>query len=108
MEITSLPVWIQEVVDQIANTFQPRRIVIFGSYARGDQDHESDVDLFVEMETELSPPERAVAIASMFGIRPWSMDLVVYTPEEVRQLQGIHGTLLSHIEQEGEVLYERA
>ncbi len=108
MEVKSLPKWVNEAVEQIATAFHPRRIVMFGSYARGDQDRESDVDLFIEMETALSPPERAVAIASLFGLRTWSMDVVVYTPEEVEQSRGIHGTLLSQIEREGTVLYEQA
>jgi hypothetical protein len=32
--------------------------------------------------------------------------LVVYTPEEVKRLHGVAGTLLSVIEREGRVLYE--
>jgi len=35
------------------------------------------------------------------------MDVVVYTPEEVKRLRSVHGTLLSVIEAEGKVLYER-
>lgn len=108
MEIKSLPKWITEAVSEIAEAFHPQRIVMFGSYARGDQDYDSDIDLFVEMETSLSPPERAIAVASIFGLRPWSMDLIVYTPQEVERLQGIQGTLLSQIEREGIVLYEQA
>jgi hypothetical protein len=48
-----------------------------------------------------------VEISSVFGLRPWSMDVVVYTPEEVRKLRGIHGTLLSLIEAQGKLLFER-
>lgn len=102
-----LPIWIEGTVDTIAKAFQPERIVLFGSHARGEADQESDIDLFIEMETSLSPPERAIAISELFGLRPWSMDLIVYTPAEVEKLQGIHGTLLSQIEQEGQVLYEK-
>jgi predicted nucleotidyltransferase len=102
-----LPELLKQTVDTIAEAFQPERIVLFGSHARGDADQESDIDLFVEMETRLSPPERAIAISNLFGLRSWSLDLVVYTPDEVKRLKGIHGTLLSEIEQEGQVLYER-
>jgi hypothetical protein len=35
------------------------------------------------------------------------MDIVVYTPEEVRRLRDVKGSLLSMIEKEGKVLYER-
>ena len=46
-------------------------------------------------------------MSAIFGLRPWSLDVVVYTPEEVERLRGIHGTLLSIIETEGRLLYER-
>ena len=97
----------EHITRTIVAKFNPRRIVVFGSHARGEARADSDLDLFVEMETPASPPERAVEISSAFGLRPWSLDVVVYTPEEVRRLRGINGTLLSLIEAEGKVLYER-
>ena len=100
-----------ELLDQITRTiverFHPRRIILFGSRARGEATSESDLDLFIEMETQARPPERAVEVSSAFGLRPWSLDLVVYTPEEVRRLRKINGTPVSVIEAEGKVLYER-
>jgi HEPN domain-containing protein/predicted nucleotidyltransferase len=87
-----LPDWLEQTVETIAETFHPERIVLFGSHARGEANLESDIDLFIEMETSLSLPERAIAISDLFGLRPWSLDLVVYTPDEVRKLHGIHGT----------------
>lgn len=97
----------EHITRTIVEKFNPRRIVLFGSHARGEAQPDSDLDLFIEMETEARPPERAVEVSSVFGLRPWSLDVVVYTPEEVRRLRGIHGTLLSFIEAEGKVLYER-
>ena len=92
----------------IAERFRPRRIILFGSYARGAASAESDVDLFVEMETPLRPPERAIAVSAVFGLRHWPLDVVVYTPEEVQRLRNVRGTLLSIIEAEGVVLYEQS
>jgi len=96
------------VTRTIVARFHPKRIVLFGSYARGDADEESDLDLFVEMETSRRPPERAIEIASVFGLHPWPMDIFVYTPEEVKQLRGKGGTLLEEVEREGRVLYEQS
>jgi predicted nucleotidyltransferase len=98
---------LEHITRTIVEKFNPRRIVLFGSRARGEAGPDSDLDLFIEMETTDRPPDRAVEISSVFGLRPWSMDLVVYTPEEVSRLRGIHGTLLSLIEAEGKLLYER-
>jgi len=94
------------ITKTIVERFHPRRIILFGSHARGEARAGSDVDIFVEMESEAPPPRRAVAISSVFGLRPWSMDLVVYTPQEVEKLRGVGGTLLSLIEAEGKPLYE--
>jgi hypothetical protein len=49
-----------------------------------------------------------VEIASIFGLRPWPLDVVVYTPAEVERLRNVRGTLLSIIEAEGRLLYERS
>ncbi len=98
---------IEQITRTIVERFQPRRIVLFGSRARGDYRPDSDLDLFVEMETPLSPPERATAIRTVFGLHWWPMDILVYTPEELARLKDVVGTLLYTIEREGEVLYER-
>jgi len=99
---------LEEIAETIVKRFNPVRVVLFGSHARGQETEDSDVDLFVEMETDRRPPERAIEVSAVFGLRPWSMDVVVYTPAEVEQLKDVHGTLLSAIEAEGEVLYERS
>lgn len=98
---------IESITQTIVERFDPRRIILFGSHARGEADTESDLDLFVEMETSSRPPERVSEVSSVFGLRTWPMDLVVYTPQEVERLRNVRGTLLSIIEAEGRVLYER-
>jgi predicted nucleotidyltransferase len=91
----------------IVERFHPRRIVLFGSFARGDAGPDSDVDLFIEMESTQRPPERTMEISGAFGLRPWPLDVVVYAPDEVRHLRGVRGTLLATVEQEGKTLYEQ-
>jgi hypothetical protein len=59
------------------------------------------------MESSLRPPDRVIEVSSIFGLRSWPY-LVVYTPQEVERLKGMKGSLLSAIEKEGKVLYERA
>jgi predicted nucleotidyltransferase len=99
---------LEEITAKIVEQFHPVRVVVFGSHARGQAREDSDVDLFVEMETDRRPPERAIEVSAIFGLRPWSLDVVVYTPAEVARLKTIRGTLLATIESEGETLYERS
>jgi predicted nucleotidyltransferase len=99
---------IEEITNRIADAFHPRLIVLFGSRARGDARPDSDIDLMIVMDTTASPIDRAIAVRSLFGLRTWSLDVVVYTPAEVDHLRGINGTLASVIDVEGRVVYERA
>ena len=99
---------LEEITQTIVERFNPVRVILFGSHALGQETEDSDLDLFVEMETDRRPPERAIEVSAVFGLRPWSLDVVVYTRAEVERLRKVKGTLLSIIEGEGEVLYERA
>jgi len=98
---------LEEIAAKIVERFKPVRVVLFGSHPRGEAGEDSDLDLFVEMETDQRPPERTIEVSAIFGLRHWPLDVVVYTPAEVERLRGVRGSLLSIIEEEGEVLYER-
>jgi predicted nucleotidyltransferase len=107
MEAIEADALLKQVTRQIVERFHPERIVLFGSRARGEARSDSDLDLFIEMATDRRPPERAMEVASIFGLRSWPLDVVVYTPAEVKRLRKVQGTLLSVIESEGRLLYER-
>lgn len=98
---------IQHVVRTIVAQFHPRRIILFGSHARGDATPDSDIDLFIEMNTPLDYWERARAVLQLFHGRRWAMDVIVYTPEEVARFSGRVGSIFYVIEREGKVLYEQ-
>jgi uncharacterized protein len=99
---------IDDVVATIVDRFHPRRIVVFGSQARGAGGPDSDLDLMVEMESDLRPVERAIAVGDLFPDRRFPLDVVVYTPEEIARDTGVVGTLLSMIEGDGRTVYEQA
>ena len=98
---------IEEIVRKIVEAFRPRRIMMFGSRARGETRPDSDLDLMVEMETHDPPAQRVRVINGLFGLHRWDMDLVVYTPQEVKQQRQYRNSLVRLIESEGKVLYEQ-
>ncbi len=99
---------LEHITRTIAERMRPSRIVLFGSRARGTADPDSDYDVMVEMESDLSPPQRAIAIDELFPDRDWSFDILVFTPEEVRRWRDDIGMVLYDIEREGRVLYTRS
>jgi predicted nucleotidyltransferase len=98
---------LDHVTRTIVERFHPKRIIVFGSHAQGNASPDSDLGIFIEMDTPRRPPDRAIEVSEVFGLRPWPLSVVVYTPEEVQRLRHIHGTLLSVIEKEGKVFYEQ-
>jgi predicted nucleotidyltransferase len=75
---------LDDVTRTIVERFHPKRIVLFGSYARGDARPDNDLDLFIEREFPRRPPERAADVSAIFRLRPWPLEVVLYTPDEVK------------------------
>lgn len=98
---------LDEIVHTIVENFHPERIILFGSRARGEASPESDVDLFIEMETNLPKRERSRRIRRAFHVYPCPMDIVVYTPAELRHWAVAPASLAATVLREGKILYER-
>jgi predicted nucleotidyltransferase len=98
---------LKEIGRQIAREFDPERIVLFGSHARGDATEISDVDLLVVARTSAPKPKRSVPIYSLLRDYPFSKDILVYTPEEVEAYRHLKASLIHRALDEGIVLYEK-
>lgn len=91
--------------DRIAHEFQPERIILFGSYAYGTPDDDSDVDLLVILPFKGKPTRKALEILNKMnpGI---SLDLLVRTPEHVKERLGNRDWFIYEIIEKGLTLYE--
>lgn len=98
---------LETVTAKMVEYLKPERIILFGSRSRGDSNPDSDYDFLIEMKTDLRKPEREIAVHKLFRYRDWSMDVFVYTPEEIRRWRDDVGTIVHMAENEGRVLYER-
>lgn len=99
---------VEEIVRKIVSAFNPLRIVLFGSRARDRASINSDIDLFVEMETSLPVVDRRTEIRRLLWPPRCAVDILVYTPAEVAERRNVIGSIVRTIEREGKVLYERA
>ncbi len=99
---------IDEIVTKIANVINPKRIILFGSYAVEKANDESDLDLLVVVEdTDLPQHKRARLIRKhLWGITDIPKDIVVYTEKEIKEWQGVKSSFISNVLEYGKVVYE--
>jgi predicted nucleotidyltransferase len=96
-----------EIVRRIVEKFDPEKIILFGSYAYGQPHADSDVDLFVVMESTLSAAYRSLEICRLIRPRPFPVDIIVKTPQEVAQALHKGDYFIKEIVERGRVLFER-
>ena len=99
---------LQQIEDfgrRIGEEFRPRKVVLFGSYARGAATADSDVDVLVVMPFEGRPVDKSVEIRLKTN-PPFPLDLLVRTPEVVRRRIEMGDCFLRDILRDGKVLYE--
>ena len=98
---------IQEIVDVIAEKFNPDQIILFGSYAYSAPRRGSDVDLLVVMETEKNVIEAAIDVRHELPLRSFGLDLLVRTPADIEQRIAVNDSFIKEIVTKGRTLYER-
>jgi uncharacterized protein len=96
---------IQAFSQQIAEKFQPDRIILFGSYAYGQPTPDSDVDLLVILPFEDLPVYKAIEIRRAVK-SPFPLDLMARTAEQIQQRLDMGDFFIQDIVQKGHVLYE--
>jgi predicted nucleotidyltransferase len=95
---------IRRFARRIAERFHPDKIILFGSYAYGTPHAESDVDLLAIMPAR-NVIDQSIRIGLAFE-PPFSLDLIVRTPWQVKRGLRDDDWFLREIVEKGKVLYE--
>ncbi|MBI2858543.1 MAG: nucleotidyltransferase domain-containing protein [Chloroflexi bacterium] len=100
---------ISEVVDTLKREYQPEKIILFGSYAYGKPNRDSDIDLFIIKETDKERVDRIGEVMRLLhdSRREISIEPLVYTPIEVKKRLAIGDQFVEEVIEKGEVLYAR-
>ena len=98
-----------ELLDPVVAYFHPRRVILFGSHARGDAGPDSDIDLLVVVDDD-TPAEKVTLRAGMESRRGYhaSADVIPVREETFRRMCGIPGTLSRAAVLDGVTVYEKA
>lgn len=109
------PLWaitpekIKEAVKKIVDFEQPKRVILFGSAARGDTNINSDVDFLVVTRDEVeSPRKESVRIRRALRGLSMPMDILVISEERLKELGNRPGLVYREALRGGKVVYEAA
>jgi predicted nucleotidyltransferase len=96
---------IQAFSQKIVEQFQPEQIILFGSYAYGQPNQDSDVDLLVILPFEGLPVYKAIEIRKK--LRPtFSLDLIARTSKQIQQRLDMGDFFIQDILKRGRILHE--
>lgn len=96
-----------EIVRRILSVGSAERIVLFGSHARGQAGPYSDLDLLIVEESSLPRYKRAARYyLALNGSFP-SLDIVVWTPQEIDEWRKVANCFITMAVREGKTLYAR-
>ena len=90
---------------RLAREFQPRKVVLFGSYAYGKPSPDSDVDILVVMPLNGNPVDKSVEMRLKLQPR-FPHDLLVRTPAKIKERLAMGDDFIKDIFDKGKVLYE--
>jgi uncharacterized protein len=99
---------IQQLAREIAEGYQPEKIYLFGSYANGKPTYDSDIDLLIIKKTSERKHLRHIKVRESIKNYPFvGMDIIVYTPEELKAVQNDVVNVAKEAINTGRLLYER-
>ena len=87
--------------------YQPEKIILFGSYARGQTDEYSDLDFVLIKKTDKRFLERLIEVAKLIDNDLGDVDVFVYTPEEFERMIEWGNPFIEWVLKEGRILYEK-
>jgi predicted nucleotidyltransferase len=100
--------FMDQVVNTIVSTVNPEKIILFGSYARGDYEKDSDIDLLILKKGLKNEREVANDLYLKFFNQKISVpiDIIAVDYDKYYQLNDDVGYIYKTIKREGKVVYE--
>lgn len=99
---------LDEIMKRIKEVIAPLKIILFGSYARGNHNPDSDLDILVVIN-ENGIPKRKIAskvYSALSGILI-PKDIIIATPAMIEEWRNVKDAFLTTIMDTGKVIYEK-
>jgi predicted nucleotidyltransferase len=103
------PEKVQTAIKRIIEVSRPRKLILFGSYVRGNMDLNSDLDILVVTGDNIENPRKeSVRIRRALKGIVMSMDILVVPESKLQELVNVPGLIYREAMRDGEVVYESA
>jgi predicted nucleotidyltransferase len=98
---------IANILGRLIAEYAPQRVILFGSYAYGNPQSDSDIDLLIIKDTSDRFIDRWVTVRRILSDakRSLPLDTLILTPREVAQRLAIGDQFIAEVLERGEVLY---
>jgi len=94
-----------DIVNKIVHGYSPEKIILFGSLSMKNVKNPGDIDLIVIKSTDQDPWERAASVDKIMDHK-FPLDILIYTPEEIRKRRAIHDEFVEEFSVKGKVVYD--
>jgi predicted nucleotidyltransferase len=97
---------LQKISNRIKREYSAEKVILYGSYARGEETEDSDVDILVIAQTDERMFERMATVSRIVRDLRNGLPIspIVLTPEELRHKLDIKDAFIQTIMEEGRVL----
>ncbi len=101
------PEKVRTAIQRIIEVSRPRKLILFGSYIRGNMNLNSDLDILVVTGDDIENPRKeSVRIRRALKGIVMSMDILVVQESKLKELTNVPGLIYKEAMREGEVVYE--
>ena|SRR5947209_8134106 len=114
MSTTGSPIWavtpekINEAVRRIVEAARPRKVIVFGSQARGKSGEDSDLDLMVIVDKIENQIQESVRLRRLLKGLVMAVDLLVVEQAKFDYWHDTPGNVFYEADHEGKIVYEAA
>lgn len=101
---------LNEIVEKLQREYKPLKIILYGSYAYGTPNVDSDIDLLILKNTSERSVDRFVKVKKIIynPKRKIPVSPLIYSPDEVKERLRIGDDFIKEILKNGVTLYEKA
>ncbi len=98
---------IADISNIITKNYAPDKIILFGSYATGNYNENSDIDLLIIKDTDTPRYKRGQTVRKFLYGAMVPLDIVVYTNSEVENSKNTKYSFIYEVFKTGKIIYDR-